>query len=274
MTLTKKKFSWRALISFSLTYIFVILLITGLILYISPPGRYANWVNWKIAGLTKEGWQALHTVFSFTFVILSVFHLFTINWKTFLSYLRSKTKNGLNKKREFIISTMMVLVFTSGIIFSIPPFKNIMDLGEYLTESWEKQTDEPPVPHAELLTLNELADQLKLTSVKEITEKLKNHQVIWHNTQTQTLAEIATLNKTTPMEVYQLITRKPSNGQQGQGVGRKTLEDFSTELNIPVDEIIRILKENNIHSEKNQTLKQIGELNNMAPRDIYALFEK
>ena len=141
-------------------------------LYASPPGRYAHWVNWTILGFTKEGWQAIHTVFSYTFVILSVFHLFTINWKAFLSYLKSKTKTGLNKKWEFYLSTLLTLVFFFGTIYSIPPFKSVIDLGEHLTASWEKVEEEPPIPHAELLTLTELAEQLKLSSVEEITRKL------------------------------------------------------------------------------------------------------
>jgi len=58
----------------------------------SPPGRYAHWVNWEIWGFSKESWQAIHTVFSYTFVILSVFHLFTINWKVFLSYFKKKSR--------------------------------------------------------------------------------------------------------------------------------------------------------------------------------------
>jgi hypothetical protein len=75
----KNKFSWKAFISFGLTYSFIIIIVSGVMLYMSPPGRYAHWVNWKILGFTKEGWQAIHTVFSYTFVILSIFHLFSIN---------------------------------------------------------------------------------------------------------------------------------------------------------------------------------------------------
>ena len=77
-----RKFSWKAFISFGLAYMMVILLVSGLILYVSPPGRYAHWVTWTLWGMTKEEWQAVHTVFSFGFIILSVFHLFSANWKT------------------------------------------------------------------------------------------------------------------------------------------------------------------------------------------------
>ena len=267
----KIKFSWRAFISFGLTYSFIIILISGIILYMSPPGRYANWVNWEIMGSTKAGWQALHTVFSFTFVILSVFHLFTINWKSFLSYLKSKRQSGINKSREFYISTLLVLVFFFGIIYSIPPFKSIMDLGEYLTESWEKVEEEPPIPHAELLTLAELAEQLKLSSVDEITRKLTIHEIKFDNTD-QTLQEIAAINETTPLEIYDQISKKSGAQQQGSGIGRKTIETFAVEVGKNPDEVMKILKENGIKAEIGQTLREIGDNNNIPPKDIFELF--
>lgn len=203
----KKKFSWKAFISFGLTYSFVIIIISGIILYAAPPGRYAHWVNWTILGFTKEGWQALHTVFSYSFVILSGFHLFTINWKTFFSYLKVKTKTGLNKKWEFYTSTTLTFVFFFGIIYSIPPLKVVADFGEYLTDSWEQVDEEPPIPHAELLTLTELAEQLKLSSVDRITSKLTLHKIKFSNNE-QTLQELAKINETTPLEIYKLITKK------------------------------------------------------------------
>ena len=269
----KKKFNWRAFISFGLTYSFIIILVSGIVLYMSPAGRYAHWVNWKIMGFTKEGWQSLHTVFSFTFVILSIFHLFTINWKAFLSYLKSKSQKGLNKKREFFTSTTLFIVFTLGIIFSVPPFQSVMNLGEYLTESWEKEEDEPPIPHAELLTLAELSEQMKFSTVEEITQKMKTHGFIFDNTNVQTLKEIAEQNGTTPAVIYEKISKKSATQGRGSGIGRKSLEEFVTEKGKNIDEVLNLLKQNNIAAQKEQTLKEIGEMNDIPPRDIVELID-
>lgn len=269
-----RKFSWRAFISFGLTYAMVILLVSGLILYVSPPGRYAHWVNWTLWGLTKEEWQGLHTLFSFSFILLSIFHLFSANWKAFLSYFRSKKQNGFNKKREFALSTLLILVVFFGTLFSVPPFENVMALGEDLTNSWENTEDRAPVPHAELLTLAELADQLHLESTDEMTQKLENHQIKFEDVHTQTLEEMATANNTTPAELYEIVSKKAGNSMQGSGVGRKTLEDFATELNKNADDLVQILKDNNIKADKKQTLRTIGENNNLPPRDVYELISK
>ena len=270
----KNKFSWKAFISFGLTYSFIIIFISGILLYIAPPGRYAHWVDWTLFGFTKEGWQSVHTIFSFTFVILSIFHLFTVNWKAFLSYLKSKKSSGLNKKREFFFSTILSIVFFAGVMFSVPPFSSIMDLGEYFTDSWEKVEEEPPVPHAEQLTLTELAEQLHLESVDQITRKLEMHKIIYDNTDKQTLQEIAKINETTPIDIYNQITQKANNERQGSGIGRKTIEDFAEEVGKTPDEVMEILKENGIKAEKGETLRDIGENNDMPPRDIFELFSE
>ena len=267
----KKKFSWKAFISFGLTYSFIIILVSGIMLYMSPPGRYAHWVNWKMFGLTKEGWQAIHTVFSYTFVILSIFHLFTINWKSFLSYFKGKTQTGINKKRELYLSSALTLLFFLGIVYSVPPFKYVMDFGEYLTASWEKVEEKAPIPHAELLTLTELTEQLNLSSVDELTRKLTLHKIKFENTE-QTLEEIAKLNETTPLEIYNQITKKSGTQEQGSGIGRKTIEIFAQEVGKTTDEVIKILQENGIKAEKGQTLREIGEKNNIPPKNIFELF--
>lgn len=270
----KKRFSWRAFISFGLTYTIIILLVSGTILYVSPPGRYAHWVNWKIWGLTKEGWQALHTVFSYTFVILSIFHLFTVNWKVFLSYLKSKAQNGISRKVELLLSSILFLLFFAGIIYSIQPFKSVMDLSTYFTDSWEKTEETPPVPHAELLTLTELAEQMKLQSVDEIVTKLNNHGIAFETINKQTLKDIAAKNNTTPMEIYNHIRQTSDGPRPGSGIGKKTIETFAAEIGKNPEEVLQILKDNNIDAEIGQTLKEIGENNNMAPRDIYDLIKK
>ena len=269
-----RKFSWKAFISFGLAYLMLILLVSGFILYVSPPGRYAHWVTWKLWGMTKEEWQAVHTVFSLSFVILSVFHLFSANWKTFVYYIRTKAKSGFNKKSEFLFATLLILIFFFGTFFSLPPFENVMTLGEELTNSWEKVEERAPVPHAELLTLAELSFQLKIDSVEVLTRKLDNHKIVYENTTTQTLQEIADANQMTPVEVFEIISKQAGNEMQGSGIGRKTVEDFALELNKSADEILQILAAKNVRAEKSETLKTIGENNNLAPRDIYEMITK
>lgn len=267
----KNKFSWRAFISFGLTYAIIIILLSGIMLYIAPPGRYARWVNWTLWGFTKEEWEAIHIIFSIGFVVLSVFHLLSVNWSAFVSYVKSKTTRGVHKKSEFVFSTLLVLVLFFGTVFSIPPFKTVTDLSEQFKGSWESAEERAPVPHAEQLTLTELAEQINLASVDVITRKLELHKIVFENTNVQTLQDIAKKNNTTPIAIYEIISKKAANQKQGTGIGRKTIKDFAAELGKPVDEILAILTENGIKSEPSETLRTIGEKNNLSPRDVYKL---
>jgi len=84
---TRTKFSWRAFTSLYIILSFIIIIISGIILYIAPPGRIAKWAYISILGLEKAQWQALHTIFTFLFIIANCFHLY-FNWNSFLSYLK------------------------------------------------------------------------------------------------------------------------------------------------------------------------------------------
>ena len=105
---TKNKISWRAFTSLYITVSFIIIIISGLILYIAPPGRIAKWAHLPILGLEKDQWQALHTIFTFLFIIASGFHLY-FNWKLFMSYLRDKISRSLSLQKELLLSLIVTI---------------------------------------------------------------------------------------------------------------------------------------------------------------------
>ncbi len=269
---TKQNFSWRSFISFGLLFSFFIIFFTGIILFIAPAGRIAHWVNWKLIALSKEDWQALHIIFSFIFIILSIFHLFSINWKVFLSYIKSKTSKGINKKKELLISAVLTLFISVGVLYSIPPFSSVINLGEQLTQSWENDAEEPPLPHAELLTLTELSEQLDNASIEKIQNKLKANNIQFNSTE-ETLSDIGKMNNLPPLEIYNAITKTSMSGMAGSGIGKKPLEEVAEENGKDINEILNLLKENNIVATKDQTLKDIAAENDMAARDIFELIK-
>jgi hypothetical protein len=145
-----------------------------------------------------------------------------------------------------------------------------MDLGEYLTNSWENEESTPPIPHAELLTLSELVQQLNDIPIEKIEEKLLANKIKFEHIN-QTLAEIAAINKITPNELYNIISKKSGAGMPGAGMGKKTLSDIAYENNKDVDELINLLKDKNIIATKDNTLKDIAEEYDMAAKDIHEI---
>ena len=143
------KFNYKIFTSYLLSVAFVMLVVSGLVLYISPPGRVANWTNWSIWGLTKTEWTNLHLSFMVVFLVTEVFHLFYFNWKLFWSYLKAKTQGGMRFQRELGLALAVSAVLLVGTQAKVPPIISVAVLGDHLSESWADNEQLAPVSHAE-----------------------------------------------------------------------------------------------------------------------------
>lgn len=271
-----KKFNWKSFISFALFISFFIIVASGLVLYIAPPGRVAKWVNWQLLGLSKEMWQALHTNFTYTFLILSIFHIFSINWRVFLSYLKKKAAGvGLHRKKELTISVVLTAAVFFGTLFSIPPFKTVMDIGEYFTESWEKKEEQAPMPHTEALSIKELSEKLINMKPQEIMKKLEKKGIRVTGPE-QTLKEIGEANRISPFEIYKIISENEEKKkvsvdsllQKGSGLGRKTLSEVAVILDRDVATLIEQLKKAGIQADEDERIKNIANRAGITPFEL------
>jgi hypothetical protein len=276
----KKKFFWKSFVSFSLVWSFLIVLISGIVLYIAPPGRVSNWSNWALFGFSKAGWQAIHTIFSLTFVFLSVFHLIVFNWKVLWFYFVSKTSNGINKQKELFVSIALVIVVFLGTYFNTQPFKAVMDFSEWTTESWEIIEEQAPVPHAELLTIRELSGKYIKMSSDSILLLIRGKGLKADSTG-QTISKISELNNLTPAKLYSIIfpashdkSIKTENKIQLQGLGRKTINDISKELGKNVNDVIEVLRKNNISAIPEDKIKIIADRTGKMPTEIMKIIEQ
>lgn len=261
----KQSFKWRVFISAGLLLTSVVLLVSGVVLFISPPGRVANWTNWNLLGLTKTGWQNQHIIFGFAFIILSIFHLFVINWKAFLSYIKSKASKGLNSPLELAASLLLFVALAVGTFWHLPPFEQIIALGERLSAPWEKKTGAPPVPHAETLSLDELG---KLPQVNqpgsELLEKLQTAGLKVRNTR-QTLFDIASENGAEVQRLYDvLVPAKRSGGLgEGGGWGRKTLGEAAEATGVSPLALQQALKQQGIEAAPDERIADIASKNGL-----------
>ncbi len=153
----QKSYSWRVFTSFGLFLSFFMLLVSGVILYIFParsPG-----VVWELGGLTKPAWQDQHIIFGFAFSLLSLGHLFLVNWRAFLSYLKAKSAQGVQHTSELLTIVILSVVVGFGTWFGIQPFSAILDFGKKISNSWEPKGKEASKPLVAQLTLAELSEQ-------------------------------------------------------------------------------------------------------------------
>lgn len=193
------KFSWKSFVSIGLLISFLVLFISGIFLYLVPPGRVANWINWQLI-LSKSQWEEVHTVFSYFFVILSAFHLFSLNWKIFLSYLQG----GNKKTKEFLLASLLSLLLLLATLFQAPPINYVMEFGSYLSGIWKTESTTAPLFNAEKYPLEELVIYLPHLKLDTIKVRFQENKIQFKNSQ-QSLQEIARINKTSPIKLYHII---------------------------------------------------------------------
>ncbi|NHQ60415.1 DUF4405 domain-containing protein [Chlorobium sp. BLA1] len=266
----KKKFCWRAFISLGLFITLLMMLVSGVILYISPPGRVANWTDWRMIGLTKRGWQNQHTIFGFAFLLLSLFHLFFINWKAFLCYLKLKSSEGFKRPAELVAITVIAVIFAIGTHVDMPPFSAIIKFGDSRANSWERREKQAPVPHAELMTLIQLAEQPGLGGDPDSLVKKLEKAGLKVASKNQTLADIATMNGKSAEEVYAAVApaETGSHRLQGGGFGKKTLQEIADEAGVSATSLQLALRQKGIDAEIDSPLKSIAERNTIEMNEL------
>jgi hypothetical protein len=96
----KRPFRWRGFVSVTSGLAFIGLSVTGIVLFIVPPGRIANWGGWHLLGLSKYQWIGLHIWYSLLFLILALIHIY-YNWKCLIGYFKDKTRRHLALRWEW-----------------------------------------------------------------------------------------------------------------------------------------------------------------------------
>lgn len=155
-------------------------------------------------GLTKSDWGDIHITVSLLFLVAAIFHTW-YNWGALIKYIAGKLETGLTLKLETLLSVILVLFFTAGALYKIPPLDSLMALNDYVKNMWIVNKDyEPPVGHAELLTMKSFTKRLNIP-LEEATEELKKNGINF--AENESLAVIAKKHGTVPVEIYKLIKK-------------------------------------------------------------------
>ena len=205
--ITLNRLSGRPFVSLLTTFSFIIATISGIVLYVSPQGRIAFWQNWTVLGIGKAEWSSLHTLACFLFATTSLVHL-AFNWRSLLRYLRSRVGESLGYRRELGGAITVTVLFVVSALYGLPPLNGVVTFGEQMKASWAKGADnEPPFPHAELLTLKGLTTRQGIDTGAAMN--CLQRQGISVRTERETLQIIARNNAMAPSEIYALIRNLP-----------------------------------------------------------------
>jgi hypothetical protein len=264
-TKRKKQFKWRGVATFMLVMALLVEIFSGVVLYITPPGRYAHWTNWTLWGLSKEGWGAMHTIFGYLLLIIIIGHLY-YNWKVIVAFLWSKVRHTFNLKRELAVATVITFAVFLGTVWNVAPFSNVMNFGEKAKHSWEQK--DPTYARGR---------GRGITSSRFALAKEEGRQYTPNNGSGYAQPSVP------------LITDNRGNGARGKarnvfspptahaetvpsvqkgGLGRKTLDMLFLDSGIPMDEGLSRLKSQGIDAKLTDTVRDLANRSGKRPSMI------
>jgi len=258
----KKKFRWRAFASVTTALSFLAVSVTGLVLFVTPTGRVAHWVGWKMLGLKKDQWGGLHIWFGLIFLIAAVCHT-ALNWGVLLSYFRSRLRKAYALRPEWILALLLAGIVWVGTLANIPPFSSVLILNESIKDSWEVPGQQAPVPHAELMTLQQIADKVDGVDAETMSKNLQAAGISVESP-SAILGELADQHHQTPRQIYILavgeaLARSTSQGcYSGRGMGQLTLRQYCQKAELDVSDAVRKLKAEGYRAEPDMQLRDIA----------------
>ncbi len=278
----KNKQSLRSLIAFLVTWSFVVLTVTGIVLYIVPHGRVAYWVHWSLAGMGRDQWGWVHMMFGGVFIVTGVTHL-VFNWKPFKKYLTERTRGGLHIKQELVVSLALTVAILAVAALNLPPASWVIDWNSRIKGAWVTSPElEPPFGHAEAVPMTVLAMRLNLDLEPALAAL--DAQGIRFESERDSLETIARANGTTPMSVYAIIRQfekspppAPVSGltpdavearYSGTGIGRKRLGDLIGESGLDEPVALKRLAEAGITAQPGESLREIAGRLGLTPIEV------
>ena len=190
----------------------LMLIYTGIFLFIAPPGRIAHWALWTLGGLSKEQYGNLHLVFILVFIISFVLHIY-YNFKPIMQYLKNKAKKFVFFTPETTLALAICVLVAIGGLAGQGPLHSFLEWGEDISASWAEKYGKPPYGHAELSTLAVFTKKMKFDP-KDSLRTLEAEGIIVDGLDS-TLAKISADNKTSPQKLYKILKKAHKN--QGEG---------------------------------------------------------
>ena len=290
----------KRITSLCLTWSFIILVFSSLVLYVLPSGRIAHWANWAFLGLGKEQWAALHTNNGYLFLLACVFHIY-FNFSHILNYMRNRKRELTGININSVIAVVLVALLAVFTLVGLPPVSWIQDLNEHFKRGAEVKYGIPPYGHAEQSSLQEFARRMGLDS-DEVVSRLKAAGFEGVNV-TVTLEDLAAENHVSPQEMVRSlgIGGKRGSGKgadhgeteegcssesgehsydgsvgtgQGGGYGQKTLSAVCADLGLNASDTLKQLKALGYKGSIDDTLKAIAESKGERPSVVVQVLKE
>jgi hypothetical protein len=264
--------SFRRFISLTITFSFLVMSYTGIILFLAPKGRVANWTNWELFGLDKTDYTHLHVTFMVLFLFGMIFHIY-FNWSSLINYLKNKARTFSLLTKEFLLAFGINVLFVLGTLYYWTPFDQFLDFQDDLKAMWEKKVDKAPYNHAELSTLEEFSQKMGIPTSTTLSNLNTHH--LQDITLTKTIHQIAKENSKSPAQIFDIIQTKPSIQplKEGGGYGQLRLKEAAIQHAFDLQNALQFIAERGYQAHENTTLKEAANALNLKPIELLELLK-
>jgi hypothetical protein len=266
-----------------LFWAFLALVFSGVVLFLAPKGRIANWTDWRLLTLAKEQWAAVHILMAILFLVGGLFHLLKFNRRTIWTYVRRSKEEASPFRWAVIGSVVVFAVVMIGTLSDVQPFAAVIDVNERFRNGLLARTaGSPPTAHLEELTLAQVAERLSLDPA-DACDTLRRRGLLCDHPGV-TLVEIARANTTSPDQIYALLDPAHAAGETrgqhmpgatgggpGAGWGRLTVADVAAKLGISPEQAVENLRLRGIDAANDDSLRAVADRSGLRPADLPAL---
>ena len=272
--------NFRKITSLTALWSFILLILTSVILYIVPAGRVAYWADWRLWGLSKTQWGELHINLGVLFLAAIGLHLY-LNWRPVVAYMKNNRKQLTIFNKNFNIALAVTAVVMLGTYLRLPPFSTIINAGNTIKDVAAEKYGEPPYGHAELSSLKTLSDRMGWDFGQSLERLKKSGYTV--DDPRQSVLEVAAKHRVSPRQVFlamQPVETKAATLSSGlpdsppPGIGRRALTEVAQAYNLDLPLLLRGLNAEKVNAAAEQTLKEIADQHQMAPRDLYDVIKR
>jgi len=265
----EEKFTVKKAVSLTLALSFLVMSYTGIMLFMTPKGKIANWTDWTLLGLSKTQYTELHNTSMFLLLATGIWHIY-FNWKPLTSYLKNHLHRITFLKKEFLLALALNVFFVGATLAHWQPMQSIVDLNTAIKDYWERQEGAPPFGHAEEATVSSLAPQGGIdtpTALKRLRDagfRVKNGR--------QTLQQIADENGVSAQRLFEVMLPKKAataSAAPMTGLGRRTLSDLAETGHIDLDKATAYLKAEGVDAAPQTTLRDAAGALGTTPYDLF-----
>ncbi|WP_232237147.1 DUF4405 domain-containing protein [Thiosulfatihalobacter marinus] len=126
---TRPKVNSRALSLFGVTFSSMVMLISGLVLFLAPRGKLANSLDWQVMGIHRQLWSDIHIVMTALFVAVALWHA-ALHWRSFKTMILGNRMRPRGYRREALAGLCLVIGLVALTLLGWPPASWLVDLNE------------------------------------------------------------------------------------------------------------------------------------------------